>query len=36
MVAIAWMLDRASRVPDLFVDAVEIEPDQETLQTAKP
>jgi hypothetical protein len=36
MVAIAWILDRASRVPDLFVDAVEIEPDQETLQTAKP
>jgi hypothetical protein len=27
MVAVAWVLDRARKVPDLFVDAIELEDD---------
>jgi hypothetical protein len=35
MVGIAWTLDRAAKVPDLFVDAVELEDDTGALQPAK-
>ena len=35
MVAIAWTLDRAAKVPDLFVDAAELDEDTGALQTAK-
>jgi hypothetical protein len=35
MVAIAWVLDRAAQVPDLFVD-VEIEGKKAALEPGKP
>ena len=35
MVAIAWVLDRASQVPDLFVDAAEVESRKAALDTGK-
>ena len=35
MVAIAWALDRAAEVPDLFVDAAELDENTGALQTAK-
>jgi hypothetical protein len=35
MVAVAWALDRAAKVPDLFVDAAEFDEETGTLQTAK-
>ena len=35
MVAIAWALDRAAKVPDLFVDAAELDEDAGAVQTAK-
>ena len=35
MVAIAWTLDRAAKVPDLFVDAAELDEDTGALQIAK-
>jgi hypothetical protein len=35
MVAVAWVLDRARKVPDLFVDAIELEDDTGALQPAK-
>jgi hypothetical protein len=35
MVAIAWVLDRADKVPDLFVDATEIEDRKTALESGK-
>jgi hypothetical protein len=35
MVAIAWVLDRADKVPDLFVDAAEIEDGKAALEPGK-
>ena len=35
MVAIAWVLDRTGRVPDLFVDAAEIRPGKARLEPGK-
>ena len=35
MVAIAWVLDRAAQVPDLFVDAAEIENRKAALEASK-
>ena len=35
MVAIAWVLDRAAEVPDLFVDAAEIENRKAALEAGK-
>jgi hypothetical protein len=35
MVAIAWMLDRAAQVPDLFVDAAEVENRKAALEAGK-
>jgi hypothetical protein len=35
MVAIAWVLDRAAKVPDLFVDAAEIDDGKTALEPSK-
>jgi hypothetical protein len=35
MVAIAWALDRTAEVPDLFVDAAELDENTGALETAK-
>ena len=35
MIAIAWVLDRAAKVPDLFVDAAEIESRKAALEPGK-
>jgi hypothetical protein len=35
MIAIAWVLDRADKVPDLFVDAAEIEDGKTALESGK-
>jgi hypothetical protein len=35
MIGIAWLLDRADKVPDLFVDAAEIERSKAALEPGK-
>ena len=35
MIAIAWVLDRADKVPDLFVDVAEIERRKSVLEPGK-
>jgi hypothetical protein len=35
MVAIAWLLDRAAKVPNLFVDAAELEPPKTVTEPGK-
>ena len=35
MIAIAWVLDRADNVPDLFVDVAEIERRKTALEPGK-
>jgi hypothetical protein len=35
MIGIAWVLDRADKVPDLFVDAAEIEGGKTALDPGK-
>jgi hypothetical protein len=35
MVAIAWLLDRAAKVPNLFVDAAELKPPETVTEPGK-
>jgi hypothetical protein len=35
MIGIAWLLDRAADVPDLFVDAAEVEGGKAALESGK-